>query len=79
MLSGGTDVNINLLHLDTRELEKRSINAHFPDPHIFAGYNGLVKSALNVISVFQNLLWMLHITQYCDGGDFHNLCHIFLT
>lgn len=54
-------------------------NSHFPDPHIFAGYNGLVKSALNVISVFLKLLWMLHITQYCDGGDFHNLCHIFLT
>ncbi len=52
-------------------------NSHFPDPHIFAGYNGLVKSALNVISVFLKLLWMLHITQYCDGEDLNNLCHIF--
>lgn len=63
MLSGGTDVNINLLPLNTRELENQShqqSNSHF---HIgstfFSGNNGLVKPALNAISVFLKLLWML--------------------
>lgn len=69
-------VDINLLHLDTRELEKQ---LSLPGSScFFAGNNGLVKFALNVISVFLKVLWLLHITQYCDGEDFHNLCHIFL-
>jgi len=73
VLSGGTDVTspvgINLLHLDTRESEKQL--------SLPAGNNGLVKFALNVTSVFLKVLWLLHITHYCDGEDFHNLCHIF--
>lgn len=57
-------MNINLLHLNTRELENQSINratlTSTMEPHVFSGNNGLVKPALNVISVFLKLLWMLH-------------------